>query len=159
VDATAPGRPVGVVDASRAKGPDMETTQDQDLEVDVTVIEEGYRAFNRGDIPAVLALLDPQVAWTEAAGSAYAGTHVGHDAVVRDVFVRLGEDWESFVPKPAEFLACGSIVVVLGEFEGVHRATGESMTSRFAHVWRWGSGHVVSFESINDTYSLRQATV
>lgn len=71
---------------------------------DLAVVEEAYRAFARGDIAAVVGVLDPQVAWTEAAGSAYAGTHVGPDAVVANVFAPLGADWESFVPVPSEFL-------------------------------------------------------
>ena len=124
---------------------------------DVAVLEEAYRAFGRGDVAAVVALLDPQVAWTEAAGSAYAGTHVGPDAVVAQVYARLGEDWASFVPVPTEFLAAGSAVVVLGSFEGVHRATGRSMTSRFAHVFRMTDGRVTAFESINDTHEVRRA--
>lgn len=123
----------------------------------VAIVDEAYQAFNRRDIAAVVALLDPQVAWTEAAGSAYAGTHVGPDAVVQDVFARIGEDWTSFVPTPSEFFDCGSTVVVLGTFDGVHRATGAAMTSRFAHFFRLADGRVTAFESVNDTYPVRQA--
>jgi ketosteroid isomerase-like protein len=125
---------------------------------DLATIQEAYRAFARGDIPAVLAVLDPQVAWTEAAGSAYAGTHVGHDAVLQNVFAALGTDWETFLPTPTEFFDCGSAVVVLGRFDGVHRATGRAMTSRFAHVYRLTDGRVTAFESINDTHQVRRAT-
>ena len=124
---------------------------------DLAVVEEAYRAFARGDIAAVVGVLDPQVAWTEAAGSAYAGTHVGPEAVVANVFAPLGADWESFVPVPSEFLAAGSALVVLGAFEGVHRATGRSMTSRFAHVFRLSDGRVTAFEAINDTHEVRRA--
>lgn len=125
----------------------------------VAAIGEAYRAFARGDVAAVLAALDPQVAWTEAAGSPYPGTHVGHDALVQDVFVRIGQDWESFVPTPSEFLDCGSTVIVLGTFDGVHRTTGKAMTSRFAHVYRLADGRVTAFESVNDTHPVRQAMI
>ncbi|MHA6783502.1 nuclear transport factor 2 family protein [Pseudonocardia saturnea] len=123
----------------------------------VATISDAYRAFARGDIATVLSALDPQVAWTEAAGTPYAGTHVGHDAIVRDVFVKIGEDWERFVPTPSEFFDCGSTVIVLGTFDGVHRATGKAMTSRFAHVYRLTDGRVTAFESVNDTHPVRQA--
>lgn len=123
----------------------------------VHIVEEAYRAFTRGDIPAVLDLLDPQVSWTEAAGSAYPGTHVGHEAVVSDVFTRLGEDWESFTPEPSEYIAAGSTVVALGRFVGVHRTTGRRMTARFAHVFRLTDGRITAFESINDTHQVRAA--
>ncbi|MEJ2886793.1 nuclear transport factor 2 family protein [Actinomycetospora aeridis] len=124
---------------------------------DVAIVQDAYRAFARGDIPSVLAVLDPQVAWTEAAGSAYAGTHVGPDAVLMNVFVRLGEDWQTFLPTPSEIFDAGSAVIVLGRFDGVHRTTSRSMTSRFAHVFRLTAGRVVAFESINDTHEVRQA--
>lgn len=123
----------------------------------VGALEEAYSAFGQGDVTAVLALLDPRVAWTEAAGSAYAGTYVGGDAVVRAVFAPLGEDWEIFIPRPSEFLPSGSTVVVLGDFVGTHRTTGRSMTSRFAHVIRLVDGRITSFESINDTVAVRAA--
>ncbi|MCX6466580.1 MAG: nuclear transport factor 2 family protein [Pseudonocardiales bacterium] len=123
----------------------------------VAVVDEAYQAFTRRDIAAVVALLDPQVAWTEAAGSAYAGTHVGPDAVVQDVFARIGEDWTSFVPTPSEFFDCGSTVIVLGTFDGVHRVTGAAMTSRFAHFFRLADGRVTAFEAVNDTYPVRRA--
>ncbi|GAA2545155.1 nuclear transport factor 2 family protein [Pseudonocardia hydrocarbonoxydans] len=123
----------------------------------VGIVEDGYAAFLRGDIPALLALLDPQVSWTEAEGSAYAGTFVGHDALVQGVFLPLGEDWESFTPVPAEFFHCGGTVIAVGAFEGTHRSTGASMTSRFAHLFRLRDGRIVEFESINDTYTVRAA--
>lgn len=125
----------------------------------VALVDGAYRAFVRGDVAAVLAALHPQVAWTEAAGSAYPGTHVGPDAVLQGVFARIGEDWESFVPTPSEFFECGPAVIVLGTFEGVHRATGKAMTSRFAHVFRLADGLVTAFESVNDTYPVRRAMV
>lgn len=123
----------------------------------VGMVEDGYAAFLRGDIPALLALLDPQVTWTEVAGSAYAGTFVGHDALVQGVFMRLGEDWETFTPVPTEYFDCGGTVIVTGSFEGTHRTTGTSMSSRFAHVFRIRDGRIVAFESINDTYAVRAA--
>lgn len=123
----------------------------------VAMIGEAYRAFAHGDVAAVMPLLDPQITWTEAAGTAYAGTHVGHEAVVQDVFMKIGEDWETFVPTPSEFFDCGSTVIVLGTFDGVHRITGKAMSSRFAHFYRLADGRVTEFESVNDTYPVRQA--
>jgi ketosteroid isomerase-like protein len=123
----------------------------------VSIVKDGYQAFGRADIPAFLALLDPQVVWTEAAGSAYAGTFVGHDALVQGVFMRLGGEWETFLPKPVEFFDCGETVIVIGSFEGTHRSTGNSMTSRFAHLFRLRGEKIVEFESINDTHEVRAA--
>lgn len=125
---------------------------------DVAVVEQGYAAFRAGDIPAVIGLLDPEVRWTEAAGGAYAGTFVGPDALVLNVFARLGEDWTIFLPEPEEYLDLGGRVLVLGWFAGTHRATGKAMRSRFAHLFRVEGGRITAFESINDTGAVLAAT-
>src|SRR5664279_2670150 len=45
-----------------------------------------------GDVPAVLAGMDPKIEWTEAEGwPLYSGTLVGPQAIVDGVFMRLGE--------------------------------------------------------------------
>lgn len=132
----------------------MTTTTTTD---DVAVVQQGYAAFRSGDIPGVLGLLDPQAGWTEAAGSAYPGTFVGHDALVQNVFLPLGEDWTTFLPEPAEYVDLGGRVLVLGWFEGTHRGTGKSMRSRFAHLFRVEDGRVTAFESINDTAAVLAA--
>jgi ketosteroid isomerase-like protein len=45
---------------------------------DVETVRSAYDAFNRKDIPAVLALYDPQIEWIEAGGGrSPAGTAFG----------------------------------------------------------------------------------
>jgi len=43
-----------------------------------------YDALARGDVPAVLGFLDPNIDWTEADGFPYAGTYHGPDAVLQN---------------------------------------------------------------------------
>jgi len=59
-------------------------------------VRSGYAAFARGDVPAVLGLLDPRVEGTEAAGFPYPGTFVGPEAVLHGVFMKLGTEWEGW---------------------------------------------------------------
>jgi ketosteroid isomerase-like protein len=131
----------------------MDTT----VGTDVTVVQQAYAAFDRGDIPGVLTLLDPQVRWTEAAGSAYAGTFVGHDELVQRLFLRLGEDWTTFRSVPEEYADLGGRVLALGWYEGTHRGTGRSMRGRFAHVFAVDGGRITAFEAINDTAAVLAA--
>ena len=52
-----------------------------------------YEAFGRGDVPAVLSMLDLEVRWHEAEGSPYQPTGegwVGPDAVVNNLFAKMG---------------------------------------------------------------------
>jgi ketosteroid isomerase-like protein len=116
-----------------------------------------YAGFATGDIAAVLGPLAPDVQWTEAEGFPYGGTYVGPDAVLENVFMRIGADWSSYSASPAEFLASGDSVVVLGEYRGTHRASGKSFRSPFVHVWRFVGGRVSAFQQHTDTVLVQRA--
>src|SRR5579885_840214 len=60
------------------------------------IIRGVYAAFADGDVPRVLGALDGDVRWTEAEGFPYGGTYVGPDAVLANVFAKLGSEWEGF---------------------------------------------------------------
>jgi ketosteroid isomerase-like protein len=49
----------------------------------LNIVQDFYAALGRGDVAAVLRLLDPQVEWTEAERFPYySGTWHGHQAVL-----------------------------------------------------------------------------
>lgn len=121
------------------------------------VVGSHYAASARGDLDGMLAVLAPDARWTEAAGSAYAGTYTGPAAIRAGVFERIGADWSSFAAEVDELLDAGGTVVALGRYTGTHRATGRSATARFAHVWRVAGDRVVAFEQVADTALLAAA--
>jgi uncharacterized protein len=110
-----------------------------------------YAAFERGDIPAVLAVLAPDIRWTEAEGGPYGGTSIGPQAVLENVFMKLGGEWDGFSAVPHEFIASENTVVALGNYSGTYKATGKSFTAPFAHVMKFQDGKVVSFDQYTDT--------
>ena len=116
-----------------------------------TVLRELYAAFARGDIPAVLAGLDPQIAWTEAAGGPFAGTYTGPGAVLENVFGPLGSEWDEFAAHPDTYVCDGDTAVVTGTYHGRYRPTGRSLEARFAHSWQLLDGRVARFEQFTDT--------
>ena len=118
---------------------------------ELDTVRGAYDAFAVGDIPSVLALLSPTVRWTEAEGGPYGGVSIGPDAVLQNVFMKLGGEWDGFAAVPGEFVADGSTVVVLGEYSGTYKATGKSFKAPFAHVWKLEGGKVVSFHQHTDT--------
>ena len=116
-----------------------------------------YGALARGEVPTALALLAPEVRWTEAEGFPYAGTYVGPDGVLKGVLMRLATEWEGFSATPREFVVQGDTVVSLGEYSGKYKMTGRSFSAPFAHVWNLRNGKVVSFRQYTDTAVVQDA--
>jgi hypothetical protein len=86
-----------------------------------------YQSFGAGDIPAVLAAMSPDIEWREAENNPYkmdGKPWVGPDAVVQNLFARLGEEWEVFNVTPASFHDAGQTVAVEGRYSGKYKATG-----------------------------------
>ena len=115
------------------------------------IIRGVYAAFAKGDIPSVLAVLAPDVRWTEAEGGPYGGVSIGPDAVLENVFMKLGSEWDGFSAVPQEFIADGDTVVALGEYSGTYKVTGKSFRAPFAHVWKFLDGRAISFQQYTDT--------
>ncbi len=123
------------------------------------VLHGFYDALGRGDLPAVLALLDRDVEWTEAERFPYyGGTWHGPDAIVRGLFEPLGRDWSSFRVLPQSFVVEGDEAVSLGNYQGIHQRTGRAVTAPFAHHWTVRNGRIVRFVQYTDTAKVLEAT-
>jgi uncharacterized protein len=122
------------------------------------IVHNLYAAFARGDIPSVLAGLDPQIVWTETAGGPFAGTYTGPDAVLENVFSPLGSEWSDFTVQPEAYVCDSESAVAIGTYRGLHRATSRTLEARFAHAWHLKDGRVVRFEQITDTARWNDVT-
>jgi ketosteroid isomerase-like protein len=124
-----------------------------------TLARSGYEAFARGDIEGVLALMDDELVWHEAASLPYGGIHLGPQTVLERVFGAIAGDWDAFSATPERYIDGGDSVVVLGTYRGVHRRSGGQLEVPFAHVWRVHDGRLVEFHQFTDTALwLRAAT-
>ena len=115
-----------------------------------------YDAFARGDVPTILAALSPDVRWEEAEGGPYGGVYLGPDAVLAEVFMKFGEEWEDFAAVPRRFFADGDTVVALGPYSGTFQATGKRFEAPFCHEWDFDGERVASFRQITDTVVHRR---
>jgi uncharacterized protein len=120
------------------------------------LIDGIYKSFAAGDVPAVLGALDPGIEWTEAAGFPYGGTYVGPNAVLENVFMKLGTEWEGFSAVPFQFVDGGDTIVALGNYGGKYLKTGRSMSVPFAHVWTFEDGKLVKFVQHTDTLKVAE---
>lgn len=113
-----------------------------------------YDAFGRGDVPAVLGAMDPEIRWHEAEGNPYMPSGeawVGPDAVLNNLFMRLGEDWDGFTVHPASFHDAGGVVAVEGRYTAQHKGSGKPIDAQFCHVWTLKDGKIVKFQQYTDT--------
>lgn len=116
-----------------------------------------YDAFSRGDIPTVLGSLDPEVEWIEAEGGPYPGTSRGPEAVLHNVFMKLGTEWDGFTVTPQQLVDHGETVVMLGEYRGTYKATGKSIRIPVAHAWTVRDGKIKRFVQYTDTVLFQRA--
>lgn len=124
----------------------------------VKTMQDLYGAFGRGDIESVLAAMDPRIEWREAENNPYqpdGQPWVGPDAIVNNLFVKLGTEWDGFSVNPKEFHDAGDAVVVEGRYTGTYKATGKNLNAQVTHVWRLRDGKVTSFQQYVDTAQLR----
>lgn len=127
----------------------------------IETVRQMYEAFGRGDVPAILARLAPDVQWehdTFPNPVPWLQPLNGRDNVVR-FFEVLGAqvEFHSFVPR--ELLAQGSLVVSLVDFEATVRATGKRVIERDeVHLWRFNDqGLVQRFRHRADTWQHAMA--
>jgi uncharacterized protein len=119
----------------------------------IGVVQGGYAAFGRGDIPSLLSMLDDNVEWKTpgAADLPTAGTRRGQ-AEVAEFFGKVNElfDFEAF--EPQSFMADGDRVVVLGTNRyKVKGGSGQSLTEDWCHIFTIKNGKIVSFQEYLDT--------
>jgi ketosteroid isomerase-like protein len=122
---------------------------------DVAILRDGYAAFGRGDIPAVLAVFDPDIEWVEPEGYPWGRTYRGHDDVVGlfgAAAELLGPDWRV---EPDRFVATEEGVLVLGHHRGSN--AGGPWEVPFAMVWEMRDGRALRFRQYGDTVLMRAA--
>lgn len=118
-------------------------------------IFEIYKAFGRGDIPAILEKLSDWVEWDYSGSSnevPWLMYRRGKEEVA-DYFSAVSElEFNNFIPK--EILAGKNVVVAILDIDSTYKPNGKIYAEKDAiHIWRFNSeGKVVSFRHCVDTY-------
>lgn len=125
----------------------------------VKVVQSMYEAFAKGDVPTIIAALDPQVEWWEAENFIYADSnpYIGPDAVLKGVFMRIAEEWDGFAVAPKELLDAGDTVIGHGYYSGAYKKNGEKVRAQFAHFFTFRDGKVAKFQQYTDTAQFLRA--
>jgi ketosteroid isomerase-like protein len=124
----------------------------------VSVLKSLYEAFGRGDVPSVLGAMSPGIQWHQAESNPYRPNGepwTGPDAVLNNLFVKLGSEWDGFAVHPRTFHDAGNCVLVEARYSGTYKATGKSMDTQVCHVWDVEDGKLTRFQQYVDTAKLR----
>lgn len=119
------------------------------------LVQRGYDAFGRGDIPALLELLAEDVQW-ETPGPPElptAGSRRGHQQV-SEFFETINSLYDLQAFEAQVFVAEGDRVVVLGTETARVKATGKVLNTNWAHVFTVRNGQVVAFQEYLDTAAV-----
>ena len=126
----------------------------------INIIDSMYKAFEKGDIPIVLGLLDDKVVWNEAEGNAMAdgNPYIGPEAVLNGVFARLGEEHEYFNLKEIELhnMYNDKVLATL-RYDAKRKSNGALYDAQVAHLWTMKNGKVAAFQQYVDTKQLADA--
>src|SRR5271155_2805733 len=118
------GRPIRNPSTISEKGVKM-------TEANVSLIQDLYDAFSRGDIVAVLNVLDPQAELNFEAPSAipWAGNWHGHEGWTK-FFQTLSENTDEITLKMEPFAAQGDNVVSVGRYQARVKRTGNRIDTQ-----------------------------
>ncbi len=122
----------------------------------VALVRGIYDNFAEGDIPAVLATMDPAIEWVESSQTylPHHGTHHGPAQVAATVFGMVVEHFDEFVVVGEVFHDAGDVVVVEGRAVGKAK-TGAVLDARAAWVWTVRDGLVTANHNYHDTDEWR----
>jgi ketosteroid isomerase-like protein len=120
----------------------------------IDTVKQIYEAFGRGDIPAILDKLDPNVEWdveVPTPGVPWLQPRRGA-AEVRSFFESLAPlSFQRF--EPHTFFADGNKVFALIAMDATHVASGKQYSfSHEGHLWFFNdAGKVVKYQHVTDT--------
>jgi ketosteroid isomerase-like protein len=124
------------------------------VEQNIQTIQKLYQSFGQGDMPGVLNLISPEADFIAKYGQGHfpgqwgKPTH-GHNEIIA-FFQAMGEAVEVQRLEPYKFFAEGDDVVVLLNWQGVIRKSGQTFDSMLVHIWTVGDGKVTKYIGLAD---------
>jgi ketosteroid isomerase-like protein len=155
---------ISIVVAVRLCGcfePQKQTTMEESshLQQTITALREAYAAFNRGDMDAAVASLDPQIEWIEPAEFPGGGTYHGRDAA-KGYLKQSRAAWSEVVSDPERFITAGDRVIVFVYARVRPKGGKEWQEVRLADVYTVRDGKLVAMRAFADRQeALRWAGV
>lgn len=127
-------------------------------EDNVAVIRNTYKAFGEGDLETILANVHDNADWINygPATIPYAGSRKGRAQVI-EFFQAIASSTTGGKVTAETFVAQGDIVVALGRYSAVVRATGAQIDTPVAHVFTVQNGKITRWAGYSDTAEVAAA--
>lgn len=127
------------------------------MNTNLAIIRATYEGRSEENGEHLLAALAPDAVWIESEGFPYAGTYVGPESIIANVFQRLATEWIDYRAEVASYVAEGDHVVAFGVYSGTYRKTGRAMRAAFAHHYTLRDGRISRMVQYVDSYTVRLA--
>lgn len=120
-------------------------------------LEQGYEAFNNGDVDAVAAIFADDISWEgpNTDGVPMSGKNEGKGNVLK-ALGQIGETFESFHVSPDELVEQGDTIVVLSHLEAKTKS-GQELKLPGVEVWEMSDGIAQRVRSLIDTAEVKAA--
>jgi hypothetical protein len=125
----------------------------------LAAVQAVYEAFGRGDIPAILGMLTPDVAWTvEGKAGDYPtfGRRQGPDGALK-FFQAVADAEEITAFAPRRFHSTDDTVVVEGDISVTLKKNGRSLSYDWVHIFTVRDGKIAGFRELYDTATVVEA--
>ena len=129
------------------------------LQQNVSLVQSLYDAFERGDIPAILGVMDPDIVWDipQAPDYPLGGIHRGPLGIASEFFTVIPSYYLEFEAIPQHLVDDGDRVIVLAEYRGKGKAHGTAFQVPVAHVYTFRDGKWIRFQEYTDTGTIAAA--
>ncbi len=117
----------------------------------ISQIRSAYAAFNRGDFDAAVAVLAPDVEWTEPAEFPGGGTYDGREAV-KQYLMQSRAGWVEGSSEPERFIESGDRIVVFVRARFRDKQNPEWHEVQLADVYSIRKGQIVQMRAFADRH-------
>jgi hypothetical protein len=124
------------------------------------LVKDAYAAYLRGDIAAILQMLDDDIEWQGVIGTEgvmpQAGLRHGR-AAVASFFQQVADTTDFMAFEPAEFIAQGDQVAVVGSYKARLKPSGGMVSCGWVMVFTIRNGKFVRFREFTDSAQIVRA--
>jgi len=125
----------------------------------VTLVQNLYAAFGRGEIATVVGAITSDASW-HVHGRPTDHPSMGEfkgPAGVQKFFDTLAEVQTASVFSPREFDGCGDKVFVRGHYVWTIKKSGKTVDTEWLHIFTVKDGKVAAFDEFTDTAQFAEA--